>query len=361
VTTLDERPDLDLPHYPPDISDRWAALQAPFDPDEIELLPKPTKKENPAGPCTKPDRNGLTCGGWHGLPAVHLSYVGHAGITMRLNEVAGPDGWSWEPAYRDVDGELLAAAIASGNPAMVDVVMRNAPARFTEGGLWIRLTIMGETRLGFGDAAGKSGTNAVKEIIGDAIRNAAMRFGVGTYLWSKSDRAAAMAEGWDDDDTEPIGAGAAPKAAVKRRRAPASKPGRPQRAGTARDDAQAEQDEAQARTVPASARPAERVQAGAVPPDEFAARPPAKVLAGVVADAVKASTFEALSEVQARVNEVRLGRDDVAQLLTPGVGQLLGLDLSQPVRCTEFMLAARRHIQQDSTSVHDAAVAGGYE
>ena len=34
----------------------------------------------------------------------------------------------------------------------------------------------------------------MKETIGDAIRNAAMRFGVGTYLWSKSDKDKRVAE-----------------------------------------------------------------------------------------------------------------------------------------------------------------------
>ena len=47
------------------------------------------------------------------------------------------------------------------------------------GNLWIKLTICGTTRLGVGD--GKS----LKECIGDAIRNAAMRFGVALDLWAK--------------------------------------------------------------------------------------------------------------------------------------------------------------------------------
>jgi hypothetical protein len=47
------------------------------------------------------------------------------------------------------------------------------------GNLWIRLTICGVTRIGVGD--GKS----LKECIGDAIRNAAMRFGMALDLWAK--------------------------------------------------------------------------------------------------------------------------------------------------------------------------------
>jgi hypothetical protein len=48
-----------------------------------------------------------------------------------------------------------------------------------DGNLWIRLTVCGVTRLGVGD--GKN----MKERIGDAIRNAAMRFGVALDLWAK--------------------------------------------------------------------------------------------------------------------------------------------------------------------------------
>ncbi len=55
------------------------------------------------------------------------------------------------------------------------------------GGLWIRLTVLGVTRLGYGDAEGKTGGNAIKEAIGDALRNAAMRFGAALDLWHKGD------------------------------------------------------------------------------------------------------------------------------------------------------------------------------
>jgi hypothetical protein len=149
-------------------ADPWAALRAPFAADEIELLPKPLRKDAPKGKCSE-------CGGYHGLPAVHLSYVGHAGVTMRLLDV-DPE-WNWEPVATD----------ERGIPMLTD-----------GGNMWIRLTILGVTRLGVGDASGGHGA---KEIIGDAIRNAAMRFGVGTYLWSKSEKAKAelTRNGMDDD------------------------------------------------------------------------------------------------------------------------------------------------------------------
>jgi hypothetical protein len=41
------------------------------------------------------------------------------------------------------------------------------------------------SRLGYGDAQGKTGPNATKERIGDALRNAAMRFGAALDLWHK--------------------------------------------------------------------------------------------------------------------------------------------------------------------------------
>jgi len=150
---------------------RWAALAAPFPEDQIEKLPKQVSKDDrDYGNCVQGSRysaDGIYCGKRHAR-SVHLDYVGHAGLTMRLNEVVGPENWDWESM----------AEHPSGTPGIID------------GGMWIRLTILGVTKKGYGDAQGKTGHNAIKEIIGDAIRNAAMRFGIATYLWSKSDHAA---------------------------------------------------------------------------------------------------------------------------------------------------------------------------
>ena len=93
-----------------------------------------------------------------------LSYVGHAALTDRLLD-ADPT-WSWEP---------------------LSVDPRGLPMIDDEGGMWIRLTVCGITRLGYGDAQGKTGGNAMKERIGDALRNAAMRFGAALDLWHKGD------------------------------------------------------------------------------------------------------------------------------------------------------------------------------
>jgi hypothetical protein len=62
----------------------WAELRKPFPKEVVGLLPKPYKKDSPKGKCKD-------CGGYHGLPAVHLDYVGHAAVTDRLNSVVGPD------------------------------------------------------------------------------------------------------------------------------------------------------------------------------------------------------------------------------------------------------------------------------
>lgn len=105
------------------------------------------------------------------MPAVHLDYVGHAALTDRLLEV-DPE-WSWEPLAIGPDG---------------------LPVFDNFGGLWIRLTVCGLTRMGYGDAQGKNGPNAVKEAIGDALRNAGMRFGAALDLWHKGDLHDAKAE-----------------------------------------------------------------------------------------------------------------------------------------------------------------------
>jgi hypothetical protein len=108
------------------------------------------------------------------LPANHLDYVGHAALTDRLLD-ADPE-WSWEPFALTPEG---------------------LPALDRNGGLWIKLTVCGVTRPGYGSADGKSGGDAIKEIIGDALRNAAMRFGAALDLWHKGDLHADEA---DNDD-----------------------------------------------------------------------------------------------------------------------------------------------------------------
>lgn len=115
------------------------------------------------------------CGNNMTAAHLHIDYVGHAAITDRLLQV--DHGWSWEPVAFGPDG---------------------LPVLDKNGGLWIRLTVAGVTRLGYGDAEGKTGPSAVKEAIGDALRNGAMRFGVGLDLWHKDGVLA------QDDEPAPV-------------------------------------------------------------------------------------------------------------------------------------------------------------
>lgn len=134
-----------------------AKLREEFPEDQIGKLPKPTRRENPISHCN-------VCNQRHGLPAIHIDYVGHASVTNRLLDT-DPE-WSWEPLARDENG---------------------LPKFDANGGLWIKLTVCGVTRIGYGDAQGKRGGDAVKEAIGDALRNASMRYGVALHLWHKGD------------------------------------------------------------------------------------------------------------------------------------------------------------------------------
>ena len=139
-------------------------MRLPFPENQISKLPKPTKQQ------TEAVRNDFKvgircqlCGAWHHKDVIHLDYVGHAALTDRLLDC--DPGWTWEPLSCDDLGQPI----------------------IKDGGMWIKLTVCGVTRLGFGDAQGKQGGDAIKEIIGDALRNAAMRFGAALDLWHKGD------------------------------------------------------------------------------------------------------------------------------------------------------------------------------
>jgi hypothetical protein len=140
-------------------------MRTEFPEHQISKLPKPTKAQTDE---VKADfKAGVRChicGGWHHPKVVHLDYVGHAALTDRLLDV--DPSWNWEPFALDSNG---------------------LPAIDKDGGMWIRLTVLGVTRPGYGDAQGKSGGDAMKERIGDALRNAAMRFGAALNLWHKGE------------------------------------------------------------------------------------------------------------------------------------------------------------------------------
>lgn len=155
-------------------------LRAPFEDKEIGKLPRVTCGDcrDRGKTCTSHQRsNCKVCGNYITSAHIHLDYAGHAVVTDRLLQV--DPAWTWEPLALD----------GAGLP-LIDSV----------GGLWIRMTVLGVTRLGYGDAGGKRGADAVKETIGDAIRNAALRFGVGIDLWG------AKFETRNDDEGRIIGA-----------------------------------------------------------------------------------------------------------------------------------------------------------
>ena len=94
---------------------------------------------------------------------VELKYLGHAATTRALLE-CDPEWW-WEPMAFDADG--LPRLVTDDQGRTV--------------GLWIYLHVCGVRRPGYGSCLpGKA--DAVKELIGDALRNAAMRFGVAINL-----------------------------------------------------------------------------------------------------------------------------------------------------------------------------------
>lgn len=93
---------------------------------------------------------------------IRLDYVSHGNVTRRLLEV-DPD-WNWEPMSFDDHG---------------------LPLFDERGGLWIKLTVCGITRIGYGEPQGSDAYDRIKGAIGNSIRVAAMRFGVALDLWAK--------------------------------------------------------------------------------------------------------------------------------------------------------------------------------
>lgn len=120
--------------------EQQAALRAPFPP---ELIGKKS------GGGRRPDAD----------------FVGHGAVTDRL--LAIDAAWTWEPAAWD-----------GGEPAFVRDA-QGAPVA-----LWGHLTVCGVTRPGVGTVSGEvQSGEPEKELIGDFLRNAAMRFGVALDLW----------------------------------------------------------------------------------------------------------------------------------------------------------------------------------
>jgi hypothetical protein len=143
-------------------------LRAPFPPESIAKRPQircAGCRNHADKVCSVHTKSTCKdCGQYVTNAHKHLDYVGHAETTDRLLEV--DITWDWEPMAKDANG---------------------LPLIDHSGGMWITLTVCGMTRKGYGDAVGKpANTTATKEIIGDAIRNAGMRFGMALDLWAKT-------------------------------------------------------------------------------------------------------------------------------------------------------------------------------
>ncbi|MEV5915808.1 hypothetical protein AB0M00_43865 [Streptomyces chartreusis] len=146
-------------------------LREPFPLSEVRYRPQPYCKkcsEAQGWPKVCQNHTEIKCQRCNGQKVTEahicLKYIGHAEATNRLLNV--DPFWNWEPLAFDGGG---------------------LPQYDGNRGMWIRMTVCGMTRIGYGDAGNKNGANAVKEIIGDAIRNAGMRFGMALDLWTSSD------------------------------------------------------------------------------------------------------------------------------------------------------------------------------
>ena len=102
---------------------------------------------------------------------INLAYVSHADITRILIEV--DPAWSWQPIEW-----------VNGRPA---INVENGTAT-----MWGTLTLLGKSMIGVGSVRADKQDHE-KELVGDFLRNAAMRFGIAISLWSKQD--------WSDNNT----------------------------------------------------------------------------------------------------------------------------------------------------------------
>lgn len=102
---------------------------------------------------------------------ISLSYVSHADVNRILIEV--DPLWSWQPIEW-----------VNGRPA---INVENGTAT-----MWGTLTLLGKSMIGVGSVRADK-QDYEKELVGDFLRNASMRFGIAISLWSKQD--------WSDNTT----------------------------------------------------------------------------------------------------------------------------------------------------------------
>jgi len=132
-------------------------MTTPYDPDfdygQLAAGAPKLRAEFPASQIGKLPKAGMD-----------LDYVGHGAVTSRLLEV--DPAWWWEPMGYE--------------PTGLPVFDYNADG--VKVGLWIKLHVCGMWRIGYGSCLARQ-FDPEKVLIGDAIRNAAMRFGVALDLW----------------------------------------------------------------------------------------------------------------------------------------------------------------------------------
>lgn len=319
-------------------------LREKFAPELVGKLPRVTcpKCANPRkfGQCSEHTKAKCgICGAYVSERHIHIDYVGHADTTARLLD-NDPD-WQWEPQSRDIDPAVLAAAIATGNPDVVRLVMENAPPKFdldSEGnpvGMWIKLTVCGVSRLGYGSVPSGQ-ADAVKVLIGDALRNAAMRFGVALELWAKGDRADPAAE------NATASAGQA-----------ARRPQRQQGAGDAWDSAQparpAQSAQRNGNGAGKVSRPAQRQQQATPQPPEGSTDAVVDPDAQVFADeADEARTLQTLKEVHGKAyDKVKLQ----ATIRNPGSGKTGPLGV--------YLEWRRKTLMEEAKALKDLRAAAG--
>jgi hypothetical protein len=107
------------------------ALGAPFPEDEVEFLPR---------------------GNWEGK-ARALPYIDARSVMRRLDAVVGPGGWSFDFDVLSPDGKMVRG----------------------------KLTVLGVTKCDAGE--GGSEDEVLKSAVSDALKRAAVHFGIGRYLY----------------------------------------------------------------------------------------------------------------------------------------------------------------------------------
>lgn len=113
------------------LDDIYDQLVAPFEARRVGLKPQSVKEGK----------------------ALAVAYVDARAVQDRLDEAAGPAGWS--DSYQVINAKAVLC----------------------------RLTVLGITKEGIGEAGGTPGEEALKSAESDAFKRAAVKFGVARYLY----------------------------------------------------------------------------------------------------------------------------------------------------------------------------------